>query len=293
MKSYVKILSCVLSVLMLCSCTVNVESPETTENNTVTTENNTTGNIAESTTTAQTTTNPVADPVANISDLSTEKVVWGPGNITDHQQPADPVSLQDTFSTLDAKWLLNDEKSICLTFDEGYENGYTPAILDTLKEKKVKAVFFVTYDFAKENPNLIQRMIDEGHIVGNHTYRHYTMDEQSEEVQREEITYLHDYIKDNFDYTMSYFRFPKGEFSEQSLAVVKDLGYKSVFWSFAYADWDADSQPNADEALQNICESTHPGEILLLHAVSKTNSDILGSVIDDIRQQGYTFTTEL
>lgn len=286
MKAYLKILSCVLSVLTLCSCTVNVESSETTENNT-------TGNITETTTNIQTTTEPIADPVASIADLSTEKIVWGPGNITDHQQPADPVSLQDKFSSLNASWLLSDEKNICLTFDEGYENGFTPSILDTLKEKKVRAVFFVTYDFAKDNPDLIKRMIDEGHIVGNHTYRHYTMDEQSEEVQREEITYLHDYIEDNFNYTMSYFRFPKGEFSEQSLAVVNDMGYKSIFWSFAYADWDAGSQPNADEALQNICESTHPGEILLLHAVSQTNADILPAVIDDIRQQGYTFTVDL
>lgn len=286
MKSYLKIISCVLSALMLCSCTVNVESPETTENNT-------TSNITESTTEAQTTTEPIADPVSSIQDLSSEKVVWGPGNITDHQQPADPVSLQDTFGSLDASWLLNDEKSICLTFDEGYENGFTPAILDTLKEKNVKAIFFVTYDFAKDNADLIERMIDEGHIVGNHTYRHYSMDEQSEEIQREEVTYLHEYIEDNFNYTMSYFRFPKGEFSEQSLAIVQDLGYKSVFWSYAYADWDPDSQPNEDEALQNICESTHPGEIMLLHAVSQTNSDILGSVIDDIKQQGYTFTVDL
>lgn len=286
MKIYLKILSCVFSALLLCSCTVKVESPETTKNNT-------TSNITESTTEAQTTTQPVADPVASISDMSTEKVVWGPGNITDHQQPADPVSLQDNFADLDARWLLSDEKSICLTFDEGYENGFTPTILDTLKEKKVSAVFFVTYDFAKENPDLIKRMIDEGHIVGNHTYRHYTMDEQSQDVQREEVTYLHNYIKDNFNYTMSYFRFPKGEFSEQSLGVVRELDYKSVFWSYAYADWDPESQPNADEALQNICESTHPGEIMLLHAVSQTNADILAAVIDDIRQQGYTFTVDL
>ncbi|MFR5874896.1 MAG: delta-lactam-biosynthetic de-N-acetylase [Eubacterium sp.] len=286
MKIYLKILSCVFSALLLCSCTVKVESPETTKNNT-------TSNITESTTEAQTTTQPVADPVASISDMSTEKVVWGPGNITDHQQPADPVSLQDNFADLDARWLLSDEKSICLTFDEGYENGFTPTILDTLKEKKVSAVFFVTYDFAKENPDLIKRMIDEGHIVGNHTYRHYTMDEQSQDVQREEVTYLHNYIKDNFNYTMSYFRFPKGEFSEQSLGVVRELGYKSVFWSYAYADWDPESQPNADEALQNICESTHPGEIMLLHAVSQTNADILAAVIDDVRQQGYTFTVDL
>ena len=188
---------------------------------------------------------------------------------------------------------LPDEKSICLTFDEGYENGYTPQILDVLKEKNVQAIFFVTYDFAKDNPDLIRRMIDEGHIVGNHSYRHYTMDEVSDEVAREEVTYLHDYMEKEYGYTMSYFRFPKGEFSERALGIVNDLGYKSVFWSFAYADWDVDKQPDETKAFTDICESTHPGEIILLHAVSKTNADILGKVIDDIVQQGYTFTVGL
>jgi peptidoglycan-N-acetylmuramic acid deacetylase len=261
--------------------------------NSETTQNNTSSNITDTTVDSKTTTKAIADPVANIDDLSTDKVVWGPGNITNHQQPTDPVSLQKEFESLGGNWLLDDEKSICLTFDEGYENGFTPSILDTLKEKNVKAIFFVTYDFAKDNPDLIQRMIDEGHIVANHTYRHYTMDEQTQEVQTEEVTYLHKYIQEEFNYTMSYFRFPKGEFSQQSLAVVNDLGYKSVFWSYAYADWDTDNQPNSDEALQSICESTHPGEIMLLHAVSQTNADILPSVIDDIRQQGYEFTVDI
>lgn len=194
---------------------------------------------------------------------------------------------------MDAHWLLNDEKKICLTFDEGYENGYTPQILDTLKEKGVKAIFFVTYDFASQNPDLVKRMIDEGHIVGNHSYRHYTMDEVSDDVAKEEVSYLHKYVKDKFGYTMSYFRFPKGEFSERSLQIVKDLGYKSVFWSFAYADWDPDNQTEENQAFTHICESTHPGAIFLLHAVSKTNADILGKVIDDVKKQGYTFSTDI
>lgn len=194
---------------------------------------------------------------------------------------------------MDAQWLLNDEKKICLTFDEGYENGYTPQILDTLKEKGVKAIFFVTYDFASQNPELVKRMIDEGHIVGNHSYRHYTMDEVSDDVAKEEVSYLHKYVKDKFGYTMSYFRFPKGEFSERSLQIVKDLGYKSVFWSFAYADWDPDNQTEENQAFTHICESTHPGAIFLLHAVSKTNADILGKVIDDVKKQGYTFSTDI
>lgn len=279
-----KILLPLLCVCMLFGCA---------KGNTNSNENITASKKAETTTKAVETTAPTAKAVAGLDSLSTEKVVWGPGNIVDHKQPNDPLLLQKQYASMNAKWLLDDDKKICLTFDEGYENGYTPQILDTLKEKKVKAIFFVTYDFASQNPDLVKRMIDEGHIVGNHSYRHYSMDEVSDDVAKEEVTYLHKYIKDEFDYTMSYFRFPKGEFSERSLQIVKDLNYKSVFWSFAYADWDPDNQTEENQAFTHICESTHPGAILLLHAVSKTNADILGKVIDDITKQGYTFTTEI
>lgn len=279
-----KILLPLLCVCMLFGCA---------KGNTNSNENITASKKAETTTKAVETTAPTAKAVAGLDSLSTEKVVWGPGNIVDHKQPNDPLLLQKQYASMNAKWLLGDDKKICLTFDEGYENGYTPQILDTLKEKNVKAIFFVTYDFASQNPDLVKRMIDEGHIVGNHSYRHYSMDEVSDDVAKEEVTYLHKYIKDKFNYTMSYFRFPKGEFSERSLQIVKDLNYKSVFWSFAYADWDPDNQTEENQAFTHICESTHPGAILLLHAVSKTNADILGKVIDDITKQGYTFTTEI
>ncbi len=279
-----RILLSLLCVCLLFGCT---------KGNTDSTKNNTTSNAETSTTNATNTTAPTAKAVAGLDSLSTEKVVWGPGNIVDHKQPNEPLLLQKQYAALGAKWLLNVDKKICLTFDEGYENGYTPQILDTLKQKKVKAVFFVTYDFASQNPELVKRMIDEGHIVGNHSYHHYSMDEVSDDVAKEEVTYLHEYVKDKFNYTMSYFRFPKGEFSERSLQIVKDLNYTSVFWSFAYADWDPDNQTEENQAFTHICESTHPGAILLLHAVSKTNADILGKVIDDIQKQGYTFTTEL
>lgn len=279
-----KILLPLLCVCMLFGCA---------KGNTDSNENITASKKTETTTKAVETSAPTAKAVAGLDSLSTEKVVWGPGNIVDHKQPNDPLLLQKQYASMNAKWLLDDNKKICLTFDEGYENGYTPQILDTLKEKKVKAIFFVTYDFASQNPDLVKRMIDEGHVVGNHSYRHYSMDEVSDDVAKEEVTYLHKYIKDKFNYTMSYFRFPKGEFSERSLQIVKDLNYKSVFWSFAYADWDPDNQTEENQAFTHICESTHPGAILLLHAVSKTNADILGKVIDDITKQGYTFTTEI
>lgn len=292
MKKFSIILFTAVLVISLCACTAKTNDKDNRESSTSDADT-TSDTTKERGSGAMTTTDPVADPVWAVEDLTTEKVVWGPGNITDHKQPNEPVSLQSRFADYDAKWLLDDEKSICLTFDEGYENGFTPAILDTLKEKKVRAVFFVTYDFASQNPELIKRMIDEGHVVGNHTYRHYTMDEQDIETATQEVTYLHDYIKENYDYTMRYFRFPKGEFSQQSLGIVKNLGYKSIFWSYAYADWDAENQISEAEAMQKICESTHPGEIMLLHAVSQTNANILGKVIDDVRQQGYKFTIKL
>lgn len=280
-----KIILSVLCLALLCGCTVKVDT------------DNTESNIPESTTaeltTDDTVTEPTAEAVAGVESMSTQKVIWGPGNITDHKQPSEPLQLQSNYLDLDARWLLDDEKSVCLTFDEGYENGFTPSILDTLKEKNVRAIFFVTYDFASQNGELIERMIKEGHIVGNHSYHHYSMDELDVSTAKEEVRFLHDYIKENHNYTMSYFRFPKGEFSEQSLGILRDLGYKSVFWSFAYADWEPENQPDKTEALTKITESTHPGAIILLHAVSSTNADILGEAIDNIRAQGYEFTVDI
>ncbi|MCI9145386.1 MAG: polysaccharide deacetylase family protein [Eubacterium sp.] len=240
----------------------------------------------------------VADTTVEATGLgskfySTEKVVWGPGRADNHQRPTDPVTLQESYGDLGSQFIMSDDKFICLTFDEGYENGYTPAILDTLKEKGVKAIFFVTYDFVKDNPELIERMIDEGHIIGNHTYRHYTMDEVSEADATEEIVFLDKYMKENFKYRMTLFRFPKGEFSENTLALANSLGYKSIFWSFAYADWDTENPVDKEEAFNTITSYTHNGEIMLLHAVSRTNAEILGDVIDEVRNQGYEFTVEV
>lgn len=275
---------------LFAGCTVNVGDES---------DKNKNDNESSSSTEAQNTekgytTIPDATNLATpFEDYSRNKIVWGPGNIENHQRPTDPTALESKYSKIGGKWLLNDKKAICLTFDEGYENGYTPSILDTLKEKRVKAIFFVTYDFAKSNPELIKRMIDEGHIVGNHTYRHYTMDEVDLSVAEEEISFLHEYIKKNFNYEMKYFRFPKGEFSEQTLFLAHEMGYTSVFWSFAYADWDTQNVVDTATALNKLTGSTHDGAIFLLHAVSLTNAEILPQAIDDIRAQGYKFTVNI
>ena len=214
------------------------------------------------------------------------KVCWGLGKEkNDKNQPLDAVQAQEKYSAYNARFLPADGK-IMLTFDAGYENGCTGKILDTLKEKNVKAVFFVTYDYCRTSPELVQRMIDEGHTVGNHSYTHPSFPDCSENEIIEEIMVLHDYVAEKFGYTMSLFRFPKGEFSEKALSVVKSLGYTSVFWSFAYSDWDVNAQPDAKEALQKIKDSTHSG-IYLLHSVSETNAKILGEIIDCWQNEGY------
>lgn len=226
------------------------------------------------------------------SYINTSKIGWGLGKERDNlNRPLDAVQAEEKYANYSARFLTGDKK-ICLTFDEGYENGYTAEILDILKEKGVKAVFFVTYDYCKSSPELVKRMLAEGHTVGNHSYTHPSFPDLSEKEMIDEVMALHDYVAENFGYNMTLFRFPKGEFSEKALSVVKSLGYTSVFWSFAYNDWDTNSQPDKNTALEKIKSSTHSG-IYLLHAVSATNSAILGEVIDCWQAEGYEVGSEL
>lgn len=183
-----------------------------------------------------------------------------------------------------------DNKVVYLTFDEGYENGYTAPILDSLKEKGVTAVFFVTMPYVKQNPDLIKRMIAEGHIVGNHTVNHPSMPEvTNDEKLIKEIMDLHNYMVDNYNYEMTYLRPPKGEYSERTVKLALDLGYKTVLWSSAYDDWDTSKQDRLDYARKMIYNNLHNGSVILLHAVSKDNANILSEAIDEIRSRGYEF----
>ena len=183
----------------------------------------------------------------------------------------------------------SDKRIAYLTFDDGPYDNTTDAILDTLKEKGVKAIFFITGDFAKAEPELVQRMIDEGHVVGNHSWKHPNYSGLSVEEAEQDLMKLHDYVKENFNYTMRYFRFPAGNFSERALAEVQQLGYKSLFWSFAYKDWLTDDQPDEAESLTKIVDSACPGMVYLLHAVSKTNANVLADVIDGVAAKGFTW----
>lgn len=215
---------------------------------------------------------------------------WGLGKSRDSlNRPLDAVNAQEKYGKYSSLFIdLSGTNTVYLTFDEGYENGYTANILDTLKAQGVKAVFFVTYDYCKSSPELVERMIAEGHTVGNHSYSHPSFPKCTESEVIEEVTLLHDYVKENFGYEMTLFRFPMGEYSEKTLAALQKLGYTSVFWSFAYQDWNADSQPSSQEAYNTVTSALHSGGIYLLHAVSKANADSLGDIISFWKQSGYT-----
>ena len=230
---------------------------------------------------------------AEFASLGSEQVAWGPGtNYDEKGRPIACVWLQEDYEKWDADFVrMGDEYKgkVYLTFDEGYENGYTSAILDVLKEKGVSAVFFVTLSYAKSEPELIRRMIDEGHVVGNHSARHPNMTEISMDEAYAEVADLHNYISENFGYDMYLFRPPEGAFSERTLALLQKMNYRTVCWSFAYKDWDPAAQMEHQKAFGKITGSIHDGEIFLLHAVSETNAAVLGDVIDYVREQGYTF----
>lgn len=229
-------------------------------------------------------------------DTSYNEGGYGPGRTSNKQRPSGPVSEQKQFGKYGANFIAPDNNNIYLTFDCGYEyyvsgpDGKYPntgKILDVLKEKNAKAVFFVTMDYVKSEPELVQRMIDEGHAVGNHTNHHPVMPAQTIDKMEYEVMSLHDYVKEHFGYTMTLFRPPQGAFSVQSLAVLHNLGYKSVFWSFAYYDYDTENQWSEDKSLERITSSAHSGAIYLLHAISTVNAATLDDAIDYFRQEGY------
>lgn len=223
-----------------------------------------------------------------VAALDTTKVQWGPGTQRDEKNRSQAcLQLQEQYGKYNVNFIGPDEKKIYLTFDEGYENGNTARILDVLKEKEVSAVFFVTGHYVNTNPELVQRMIDEGHIVGNHSDKHPLYHTLSPEEAFNDLNAIHELVQEKFDYTMHLFRYPAGEFSEQTLALLADTGYQTAFWSFAYADWNDDIQPDAATSYKKLVDALCPGNIYLLHAVSATNADILGDFIDEARAQGY------
>ena len=226
----------------------------------------------------------------NAEVRSNKKIGWGIKRNKNHEQPDVGSKNKELLEENNGIALGNkDEKIIYLTFDEGYEAGYTSKILETLKENDVKATFFITAHYVNTASDLVKQMIDEGHIVGNHTVNHKSMPDLPEEKIRKEVLDLHTTIYNKFNYEMKYIRPPKGEFSERTLKITNSLGYKTVMWSFAYEDWNEDKQPNEEEAKKKILDNLHNGEIMLLHGNSKTNTNILDSVIKEAKNMGYVF----
>lgn len=182
------------------------------------------------------------------------------------------------------------DKVIYLTFDCGYENGFTPAILDTLAEKDVKAMFFVTRDFIVKNPAYVKRMKEEGHLVGNHTVRHLSSPSLTPEELEAELREVEKTMEEQTGYRLdSFFRPPMGEYSERTLKVTQDMGYASIFWSIAYYDYNVDEQPGKDYVTEHFATYHHNGAIALLHNISESNTQALPEVIELLRDEGYRF----
>ena len=225
---------------------------------------------------------------SEFAQLSSERKDWGPGGpVDDKNRSQGALAYNKKYGKYNAVFLEEDSDKIYLTFDQGYENGYTPAFLDALKEKGVHAVFFLTGDYVRRQPELVQRMLDEGHVLGSHSNAHPDMPTLPLEEAWEDTRTLHNMLVEQFQYEPKLYRFPGGAFSEQTLALIQKAGYRSVFWSFAYKDWLVDDQPDPTAALNKIVASAHPGGIYLLHTVSKTNSQIIGQVIDGFRAKGF------
>jgi len=226
----------------------------------------------------------------NISASSA--IHWGlgyekPGDIPKGNAPADYLA---TFNAYYYGTSQTGEKTLFLTFDAGYENGYTEKILDTLKEHSIPASFFLVGTYLRKNPDLIKRMIDEGHIIGNHTMSHANMSTKDAKDFSAELKRFEEEYKSIIGTEMKkYYRPPEGIFSEGNLAIAKDIGYKTILWSASYADWNNKKQPSKEHAFQKLLPRLHPGAILLLHSTSATSTDILPQFIAECHKMGYKF----
>lgn len=218
---------------------------------------------------------------------------WGLSFRTEGQAPVGNAA-KDALARYDARYVgSGTEKVIYLTFDAGYENGYTAQILDTLKAHDVKACFFLVGNYLQTQPELVRRMAEEGHLVGNHTWHHWDMSKIADKATFEqELSSVEEAYSQITGQEMSrYYRPPQGIYSEQNLKMAQELGYHTVFWSLAYADWMQDAQPTAEQAFSKLLPRIHPGAVVLLHSTSQTNAAILDSLLTQWEQMGYRFDT--
>ncbi len=227
----------------------------------------------------------------NSRGLSTKKISHSHGPASDGKAHYTVVEFQNNMKKYSAFTLdTSGEKVLYLTFDCGYEyENLTSKVLDVLKEKGVTATFFCTLDHIKKETDLIARMIKEGHIVGNHSTTHPSFATINRSKMAREIEETENYLRENFGYAAKYFRFPAGEYTESALETISSLGYRSVFWSVAYDDWDTSKVRGKDYAVEKVMSRLHPGAVILLHSVSKDNAEALEEIIDEARAEGYTF----
>ena len=222
--------------------------------------------------------------------ISNKKIGWGLKRNDNHEQPDVGTKNKEVLEKNNGIAMGNkNDKCVYLTFDEGYEAGYTSKILEVLKQNNITATFFITAHYLNTQPDLVKQMIDNGNIVGNHTVNHKSMPDLTDEKIETEIMDLHKAIYEKFQYEMKYLRPPMGEFSERTLNKITSLGYKTVMWSFAYEDWNENKQPDETKSQEKILKNVHNGEIMLLHGNSKTNTDILDTIIKEIKNMGYEF----
>ncbi|WP_251860913.1 delta-lactam-biosynthetic de-N-acetylase [Clostridium sp. Marseille-Q2269] len=314
-----KVISCILaSCFLLCSCNLRAsnQNPNSTldENNIKTEENdikNKSDNTKESSKNhidnknngennkdedKDTITSSNINKFKDESNISPKEKDWFFKPSKNNEPATIPDDMENNLNKYSGYFIGDtSKKHLYLTFDEGYENGYTGKILDVLKENNVKAAFFVTAPYIKQNKDLIKRMADEGHLVCNHSDTHPSMASaalKGKENFQKEFTVVEDLYKDITKKDMpKFFRPPMGKYSELSLKYTQDINYKSIFWSFAYYDWDRNKQPSPEKGKEKILNGVHNGSIILLHAVSKTNTEILDSVLKELKNSGYEFKT--
>ena len=222
-----------------------------------------------------------------------ETAGWG---LSFRQEGEAPIGTagRDALKALDGAYVGDgSEKVIYLTFDAGYENGCTEKILDTLKKHQVPAAFFLVGHYIEKNADLVRRMAAEGHIVGNHTMHHPDMSKISDQADFEkELNDLAALYQDTTGQALpKYYRPPQGTYSQENLKMAQAMGYRTVFWSLAYVDWNQDAQPTREEAFRKLIPRTHNGAVVLLHSTSQTNADILDELITKWKEMGYRFGT--
>ena len=234
--------------------------------------------------------------VLAVGQFASEAITTGAWGLSFHTSGSPPSGHTDrsTLKNYDAVYVGDpEEKVLYLTFDAGYENGHTEAILDTLRKHDVKAAFFLVGNYLQKNADLVRRMVHEGHIIGNHTMNHPDMSAISDkEAFQKELADLEKLFTDITGKELpKFYRPPQGIYSEENLKMAQELGYKTVFWSLAYKDWDNDKQPDTEYAKGKLLPRTHNGAVILLHSTSKTNAEVLDELLTQWKTKGYRFET--